>query len=111
MKIKICKLKAHLNQRECDLLQEMDKYEQEIKRVKQSQKGDIDHLKFLKNLQEYAEAARGVIEETVLTIPFLQTRLQYTCTSLPHINSILSKHVTFTPEESLHVGQIQTKSG
>ncbi len=36
IKTHICKLKTQLNKRECDLLQEMNKYKQEIKRVMMS---------------------------------------------------------------------------
>ncbi len=109
MKIKthICKLKAQLNQRECDLLQELDKNEQEIIKVMETQSADICKINVLKSLQESAEAVRGVIEQTVLAIPYLKSRVLDTCTSLPHINCIIPKEVTFIPEESLNAGWLQ----
>ncbi len=103
----IRKLKALLNKRECDLLQELDKEEQQITKVMETQLADNDNTNDLKSLQECAEAARGVIEQTVLTIPYLKSRVLDTCTSLPHINYILPKEVTFIPEESLNAGWLQ----
>ncbi len=96
------RMKDMLDDRERHLLDEVDKYQQDIM-MKQSKIEDNEHLNSLCNLKEMAETAvAGGIEQTLLILPVIQVA----CMESEKVMDIDTCRLIFKMEDSMRLGEI-----